>query len=80
MCELFGMEKKNHHLITFLGQPDKTQALVAKEVGISRGHMSDIVKGRRGPSLDVALRIERCTAGAVPVESWGASDLNRKAS
>lgn len=39
-------------------------------LGISRGHLSQIMNGNKTPSLELAVRIERLTEGAVPVASW----------
>ena len=42
-------------------------------LGISRGHMGDLIHGRRSPSFDLALKIER---------TWGinAARLNKAVS
>jgi len=48
----------------------KTQAAWAAQIGISRGHLNDILHGNRRPSLDLALKIEIATGGAVPVQAW----------
>lgn len=42
----------------------------ARRAQISQGFLSQLLAKRRTPSLDVAVRIERLTAGAVPVSSW----------
>lgn len=47
-----------------------TPAQWAIRLGISRPHMSTLMSGKRKPSLDLAVRIERATNGAVPAESW----------
>ena len=49
---------------------------LAKEMGISRPYLSLILTGRRRPSLELAIRIERLTDGAVPVSSWIANEPN----
>lgn len=48
----------------------KNQAKVAARLGISRSYLSEIASGAKKPSLDVAVRIERETGGAVPATSW----------
>ena len=42
----------------------------AKRLNISKSYMSDLLNGNRVPSLDLAVRIERATDGAVPASSW----------
>ena len=37
--------------------PDKTREQVAKEVGISRGHLQRIIAGRQAPSIEIALKL-----------------------
>ena len=39
-------------------------------LGISRGYLSGLEHGKKLPSLDLAVRIDRLTHGAVPVASW----------
>lgn len=66
MCKYAGMENA---LEAYLQQTGMTQAALADAVGISRGHMSLIVKRLRSPSLGIAVKIERATGGAVPASS-----------
>ena len=49
---------------------EATQAEVARRLRISRSYLSEIEAGAKMPSLGLALRIERETAGAVPARSW----------
>ena len=42
----------------------------ASTLGISRGYLSGLEHGKKLPSLDLAVRIDRLTHGAVPVASW----------
>jgi DNA-binding transcriptional regulator YdaS (Cro superfamily) len=44
----------------------RTAASLAEAVGVSRGHLSHIMAGRFRASAELAVRIERETAGAVP--------------
>jgi transcriptional regulator with XRE-family HTH domain len=53
------------NLQTYLAKTGTTQAALAAEVGISRGHMSEIASGEKTPSLPVAARIEQVTGGLV---------------
>ena len=49
----------------WLEQQDLTQVDVAQRLGISQGHVSDLVNGRFWPSRAIAIRIWRLTKGAV---------------
>jgi DNA-binding XRE family transcriptional regulator len=51
-----------------LGARGKTQNWLAKEVGIAASTLSDILRGRHQPSLNVAMSIERVTG--VPAERF----------
>lgn len=46
------------------------QRTIAGRLGISSGHLGDLLSGRRTPGLELAVRIEAATDGAVPVSSW----------
>lgn len=46
------------------------RAIVADQLGIGRAYLSGLERGKKTPSLDLAVRIERLTCGAVPVSSW----------
>ena len=48
----------------------QTQSLWAKRLQISEPYLSDLLAGRKDPSLKVAVRIERETHGAVLASSW----------
>lgn len=54
----------------FITSSGENRATWAGRLGVSRSYMSDLLNGKRQPSLDLALRIARLTGGAVPVESW----------
>jgi len=60
------MGKLSEHL----RQAGVLQSAFAEVLGVSRGHLSALISGARLPSLDLAVRIERETAGAVPAASW----------
>ncbi len=49
--------------------PGKQREL-AEAFGISRPHLSLLLAGKKRPSLELAVRIEQMTDGAVPVTSW----------
>jgi DNA-binding XRE family transcriptional regulator len=42
----------------------------AARLGISRPFLSLLEGGKRQPSLELAVRIERATDGQVPASSW----------
>lgn len=47
-----------------------SQVTWARRLGISEGYLSDLVNGKRRPSLAVAAAIERATGGRVTATSW----------
>ena len=47
----------NDALLTTRKETGKTQAMVAREAGISQNHWAQIESGVRRPSIEVALRI-----------------------
>ena len=55
------------NLAAFFKATGMTQEQLAKRLGISQSSMSKITRGITGPSLELALRIER--AAGVPIES-----------
>jgi transcriptional regulator with XRE-family HTH domain len=48
------------------------QSALAARLEITRGYMSELVAGRKLPSLQLAFRLEDETAGAVPARCWTA--------
>lgn len=56
---------ENTHLANWLLGEGRTAASLAQALEISRGHLSHIMSGRFRPSAELAVRIERETAGAV---------------
>jgi len=42
----------------------------ARSVGISAPYLTQILAGRKRPSLDLAFRIEKATDGIVPASCW----------
>jgi transcriptional regulator with XRE-family HTH domain len=47
-----------------------SQDAFAARVGATQSQISRIVRGDRGPGIELAVAIERATDGAVPVTSW----------
>jgi DNA-binding XRE family transcriptional regulator len=54
-------------LRVYFDQTGTKQADIAADVGISEAHMSNIISGRRKPSVDLACKISALTN--VPVEA-----------
>ncbi|HBT01608.1 MAG TPA: hypothetical protein DEB47_17530 [Citreicella sp.] len=50
--------------------PDKTKGDWARDFGISRPYLYQLIDGKREPSVEVALRIAAATGGAVPISTW----------
>jgi DNA-binding transcriptional regulator YdaS (Cro superfamily) len=57
-------------IATYLVSTKTKQSALAAAVGVSRGYLSELVGGTKRPSLELAVAIERATAGAVPATSW----------
>lgn len=57
-------------LAQFIQKSEYTQASFAARLGISASYMSDIINGKKRPSLDLAFEIERETEGFVPASTW----------
>jgi plasmid maintenance system antidote protein VapI len=45
-------------------------AEVARQAGVSREMIRQLVDGKSGPGIEVALKLERVSYGKVPVASW----------
>ena len=43
---------------------------MAKAFEISQPYLSDLISGKKKPSLKLAGKIARATNGAVPMDSW----------
>ena len=54
----------------YIEESGATQAACAALLSISPGYLSDLLSGKRRPSLELATRIERLTNGAVLAGSW----------
>lgn len=48
----------------------ETQSRWAEMLGVSRAYLSNILSGKRQPSLELACKIETITEGRVPAGSW----------
>lgn len=54
----------------FILQGGEPRRLWAERLGITTSYLSLLESGTKTPSLDLAVRIERLTGGAVPASSW----------
>lgn len=61
-----GMNK----LATYLKEHSLTQKRFAASVRVKQATISRVMGGQIRPSLELAVKIERVTAGAVPAASW----------
>lgn len=57
-------------LTEYLESTGEAKAKFAARVGLSPGALADLLSGRRQPSPESAVDIERETGGAVRVEDW----------
>lgn len=48
----------------------RTQGDVAREIGISRSYLAEILSGAKLPGRDAIGKIERATGGKVPASVW----------
>lgn len=49
---------------------DKTAGDIAKQLGISQGHLSDLKTGRRKPSGKLIYDIAKITDGDIVLSDW----------
>jgi len=61
-------------LTDFIIASGEARRVWAERFGVSAGYLSDLERGKKTPSLEVAVRIERVTGGAVPAVSWIGED------
>jgi len=55
-----------HPIQTFLAErPRQTQASLARDLGVGRAHISEIVSGRSRMSMKLAMRIVKLTGGEI---------------
>lgn len=58
-----------HQLLTWI-EANTTQAQFARQCEITAAYLSEILSGRKEPSLKVAARMSRETGGAVPIQAF----------
>lgn len=57
-------------LVQYLAAQKITQRAFASVIGADPSIVSRLVRGQTKPGLELAVRIERETGGAVPASSW----------
>lgn len=58
-------------LLGYMEKTGRTPTELAARFEVSPQYVSMMAAGKRAPSRQLAVRIERQTGGAVPVEVWG---------
>lgn len=64
-------------LKAYLDAGNISAAALASQVGVTRQYIWALAKGRNLPRVDVAVRIEDATSGAVPVRCWREKGKNK---
>jgi DNA-binding XRE family transcriptional regulator len=62
--------KRETKLSRWLDQAGMTREEAAGELGVTRQYLDRVCRGVNRPSLPLAVKIEKFTRGAVPVEEW----------
>lgn len=57
-------------LAQYIIKSGKNRTQWAARLGISKSYLSEILNQNRTPSLDLAVKIEAMTEGAVSCKSW----------
>lgn len=58
----------------YISKSGETRSAWADKIGVTRSYLSDILNGKKTPSLKVAVTIERMTGGEVKAVSWHPPD------
>ena len=70
-----------HPIQTFLAErPRQTQASLARDLGVGRAHISEIVSGRSRMSMKLAMRIVKLTGGEISladIANWQPEEAKR---
>lgn len=69
MCDIDEMMTLNEYT-SQAARGHKTQADFAKEFGISRSYLAEILSGAKRPGRDTIEKIEQATCGQVPASVW----------
>jgi transcriptional regulator with XRE-family HTH domain len=58
------------HLTAYLEAAGKSQAAFARDAGLSRSYMCEIMAGTKVPGRDAIGKIARASGGAIPPSAW----------
>ncbi len=56
----------------YIDQHNLRQRELARRWGMPESTLSDLLNGRRRPSIELASKIKRLSDGAVPLDAWEA--------
>jgi hypothetical protein len=62
----------------WLAAQGKRPGTFASDIGYDRGNFHRLMNGEHWPSLELALKIEQETAGAVPMSLWAQAKAARQ--
>jgi transcriptional regulator with XRE-family HTH domain len=65
-------------LTRFLNAKQLSMSQFGEAVGCTKSHVCGIARGKTGPSLALALRIEEYTASKVPSNAWTLSAVSAR--
>lgn len=63
--------KRRGPLAAWMAANKKKLKDASAQLGVSVQHLSNLIHGHSKPSLEIAVKIEAATGGAVTVGSWG---------
>lgn len=66
LCKLAHMEQ----LRAYLEANNIRRSAFAESVGVSKGYVTELLNGSKTPGLQLAVKIDAETCGAVPPGSW----------
>jgi transcriptional regulator with XRE-family HTH domain len=72
--------RASSRLAAYLKERELSPADFAKAIGANRSQVYRLLTGERGPSVDLAARIEETSGGAIKAADWagGSRSLKRK--
>ena len=62
--------KRETKLSRWIDASGMTRDTVAVELGVARTYLDKLCRGQHRPGLEVALRLEKLTAGEIPATDW----------
>lgn len=70
VCQITLMNKPIHPLRRWLFESQQTLATFSESTGISQGHLSEIITGKKRPSLNTIDKITLATNGKVKANDF----------